>query len=125
MAGLKFRPSTSDPCSYLVSVGRVPTLTTPRAVGALTTRNDDAPGCRGQDVLHFARKYSGRRFGNSKAQEEKFAHVGMEMHQAAAFLAHSTRRKFADAPSTLPTTPEFAGVATTPLVDGGDSDAST
>ena len=79
LVGLEFRASAPDPCLYFVFRPKG------GAVGALTTNTDDALGRGETDVLRSARNYSEIRFGYLDLQGRKFAHVGMEVAQAADF----------------------------------------
>ena len=51
------------------------------AAGALTTHIDDILRCGGPDILVRVHEFSGRRFGDLKAQEKSFLYVGMEAPQ--------------------------------------------
>ena len=71
--GLKFQVSTSGPRSYFVS------RLCEAAVGALAEHIGDVLGCGEPDIFAKARKYSGRRSGDLRFQEQSIVHVGPEV----------------------------------------------
>ena len=99
IAGLKFRVSTFGPRLYFVSRANG------GAVGVSTTHIDDIAGCGLRALSHSVRKYVERRVGDLKVRKEKFAHVRLELNQAADFWAQLTSEQFADAPNPIPTAP--------------------
>ena len=97
------------------------------AVGALTTRTDDAPGCGETNASRSAREFSEIRIGDLKLQGRKFAHVGMEVAQAANFSVQLSKETFAGARNcgrpANPGHPGVVAVAPTPPRQSEVSDA--
>ena len=93
--GLKFHVSPRGPRSC--SVFRV----------AYTTHIDDVLSCGEADILWKAAKYSAGRFGVLAAQEQSFAHAGMELFRTNDSSEQSTPGSFTDALKPIPTSPQL------------------
>ena len=107
-ADIEFLVSTFDPRKYFVLRG------SGVAVGTLTTHTDDVPGCGEPDILLEERKYLGRRFGDSDAQEQYFAHVGVDLPEANDFSIQSAQETSPQCAQMHSNNSGIAGVPPTP-----------
>ena len=100
-AGPRRQLSTVGPCLFFIF------RNTGSAACAFTTRIDDILGCGEPDVLPKIRDFPERRFGGLKLQESSFAHVSMELVQAADFPVTLTQGEIAQSLKPFPTSPQF------------------
>ena len=89
--GLRFEVSSFGPCLFFIF------RKSGVAVGAVTRHVDD--------MLLYARRFSGERFGEFEVQERSFAHVGAEVAQEKGFPVTLTPEELSKNLKPLPSSP--------------------